>query len=74
MAKWNTKCRFFNEKYACDTLSSEGYKDCDECKFTQEYSKKILIIKLGAMGDVLRTTSILPALRKKYGENILEMT
>ena len=71
MAKWNTKCRFFNEKYACDTLSSEGYKDCDECKFTQEYSKKILIIKLGAMGDVLRTTSILPALRKKYGENIL---
>lgn len=71
MAKWNPKCRFFNEKYACDTLSSEGYKDCDECKFTQEYSKKILIIKLGAMGDVLRTTSILLALRKKYGENIL---
>ena len=33
--------------------------------------RNILIIKLGAIGDVLRTTSILPALRKKYGENIL---
>ena len=27
---------------------------------------KILIIKLGAIGDVLRTTSILPALKQKY--------
>ena len=69
--KYNTKCKFFNEKYACDTLSSEGYESCEECKFNQEYSKKILIIKLGAMGDVLRTTCILPALKKKYGEDIL---
>ncbi len=69
--KWNKKCRFFNEKYACDTLSTENYKSCEECKFAQEYSKKILIIKLGAMGDVLRTTCILPALRKKYGPDIL---
>ncbi|MFC2061715.1 glycosyltransferase family 9 protein [Elusimicrobiota bacterium] len=28
--------------------------------------KKILVIKLGAMGDVLRTTGILPALKEKY--------
>jgi len=68
---WNKKCRFFNEKYACDTLASEGYKSCNECKFSQEYSKKILIIKLGAIGDVLRTTSILPALKKKYGPDIM---
>ncbi|MBL7055966.1 glycosyltransferase family 9 protein [Candidatus Woesearchaeota archaeon] len=27
---------------------------------------KILIIKLGAMGDVLRTTSLVPALKEKY--------
>jgi len=69
--KWNKKCRFFNEKYACDTLSTEDYKSCEECKFAQEYSKKILIIKLEAIGDVLRTTCILPALRKKYGPDIL---
>jgi len=28
---------------------------------------RVLIIKLGAMGDVLRTTSILPTLSKQYG-------
>tara|TARA_Y100000310_G_C20675201_1_gene812641 strand:+ start:1154 stop:2266 length:1113 start_codon:yes stop_codon:yes gene_type:complete len=69
--KWNKKCKFFNEKHACDTLASEGYSSCEECKFSQEYSKKILIIKLGAIGDVLRTTCILPALKKKYGPDIL---
>jgi len=31
--------------------------------------KKILIIKLGAKGDVVRTLSILPALKKKYPES-----
>ncbi|MFA5173811.1 MAG: glycosyltransferase family 9 protein [Candidatus Pacearchaeota archaeon] len=71
MEKWNKKCRFFNEKYACDTLASEGYTSCNECKFSQSYSKKILIIKLGAMGDVIRTTCILPAIKKKYGEDVL---
>lgn len=69
--KWNKKCRFFDEKYACDTLSTENYQSCEECKFAQEYSKKILIIKLGAIGDVLRTTCILPALKKKYGLDTL---
>ncbi|MFH1307840.1 MAG: glycosyltransferase family 9 protein [archaeon] len=68
MTKWNPKCRFFNEKYACDTLSTEGYKSCTECKFVSPYSKKILIIKLGALGDVLRTTPILEAIKKKYGD------
>ncbi|MFH1365428.1 MAG: glycosyltransferase family 9 protein [archaeon] len=71
MVKWNNKCRFFNEKYACETLSSEGYESCEECKFSAPYSKKILILKFGAMGDVLRTTPILFALRKKYGEDVL---
>lgn len=28
---------------------------------------KILIVKLGAIGDVLRTTSLLPGLKEKYG-------
>ena len=30
----------------------------------------ILIIKLGAIGDVIRTTSILPGLKSKYNANI----
>jgi heptosyltransferase II len=32
----------------------------------------ILIIKLGAIGDVIRTTSILPGLKDKYGECVID--
>jgi len=71
MAKWNTKCRFFNEEHACETLTSEGYETCEECKFSSQYSKKILIIKFGALGDVLRTTSILEAIRKKFPDSLI---
>ena len=71
MAKWNNKCRFFNEKYACDTLTQEGLKSCSECKFQSEFSHKILIIKLGALGDVLRTTPILEAIKQKYPESLI---
>ncbi|WP_338952278.1 glycosyltransferase family 9 protein [Fusobacterium nucleatum] len=31
--------------------------------------KNILIIKIGALGDVVRTTYLLPGLKKKYGDN-----
>jgi len=71
MKKWNTKCRFFDEKYACDTLTTEGYKNCGECQFAIPYSKKILIIKFGALGDVIRTTPVLEAIKKKYGQDVL---
>ncbi|MBI2630259.1 glycosyltransferase family 9 protein [Candidatus Pacearchaeota archaeon] len=71
MEKWNEKCRFFNEKYACETLASENYLSCKECKFSSEYSHKILIIKLGALGDVLRTTPILEAIKEKYPDSII---
>jgi heptosyltransferase-2 len=39
---------------------------CEDCQDYRKTEKKILIIKLDALGDVLRTTSILPALIKKY--------
>ena len=35
---------------------------------------RILIIKLGAIGDVIRTTSILPMLKEKYKANITWVT
>lgn len=68
--KWKRDCRSFAGIYACDVLKSENYKSCEECRFYDPISKKILIIKLGAMGDVLRTTPLLPAIKKKYGEGI----
>ena len=67
---WNRDCKSFPGVYACDILKSENYKDCSECNYYEPYSKKILILKLGAIGDVIRTTTILNGLRKKYGEDI----
>lgn len=66
--KWNFDCKSFPGTRACDTLKSEGYKSCEECNFHEPIGKKILVIKLGAMGDVLRTTCLLTAIKKKYGE------
>lgn len=49
-----------------------GYKPCGksltckDCQFYVPMGKRILIIKLGAMGDVLRTTPLLRALKRKY--------
>jgi ADP-heptose:LPS heptosyltransferase len=49
-----------------------GYKpcifkrECDGCPEYSPYGKRILIIKLAAMGDVLRTTPLLRGLRKAY--------
>ncbi len=39
---------------------------CDQCPHFKPFQTKILIIKRGAMGDVLRTTALLPGLRRKY--------
>jgi len=43
-----------------------GYYEIPADKFV-----KIIIIKLDAMGDVLRTTSILPSLKKKYPDSCI---
>lgn len=39
---------------------------CDTCADYEPIMNRILIVKLAAVGDVLRTTSILPALKQKY--------
>ena len=39
---------------------------CDGCRHFEPQGTRVLIVKLGAMGDVLRTTTLLPALRRKY--------
>ena len=69
-SKWNRDCKSFPGVWACDILKAENYKSCEECNFYEPYSKRVLIIKLGAMGDVLRTIPLLKAIRKKYGENV----
>jgi ADP-heptose:LPS heptosyltransferase len=49
-----------------------GYKpcrfrrECEACPYYEPYGVRILIIKLAAMGDVLRTTPLLRGLRKAH--------
>lgn len=63
-------CRSFPGNYACEVMTAQGYMSCKDCKFYDPMPKRILIIKLGAMGDVIRTTPLLKCIRKKYGEDI----
>ena len=67
--KFKRDCKSFPENYACEIMTAEGYQDCEECNFYEPIGKKILIIKLGALGDVIRTIPILQGLKKKYPES-----
>ncbi|MGE5435632.1 MAG: glycosyltransferase family 9 protein [Syntrophothermus sp.] len=58
-------CRHFPGDKPCWFNKHEG-AICDNCSHYSPVSFKILIIKLDALGDVLRTTSILHALKEKY--------
>ena len=58
-------CAYFKGDRPCKFHKEYGVK-CDECNHYKPIKNKILIIKLDAIGDVLRTTSILPPIRKKY--------
>ncbi len=59
-------------KYRFDCLKFKGYKPCapkkicSTCDEYQPWSKKIVIVKLGALGDVLRTTPVLLAFKRKH--------
>lgn len=64
--KWNRDCREYRGKFACDSIRYENYASCEDCKFYDKIGKRVLIIKLGAMGDVLRTTPLLKTIKKKY--------
>jgi heptosyltransferase-2 len=58
-------CKFFPGDRPCKPHKETGVI-CDNCSLYSSVKFKILIIKLDAIGDVLRTTSLLPALKKKY--------
>jgi ADP-heptose:LPS heptosyltransferase len=59
-------CRHFVGDRPCAPHKQKGVK-CADCPDYAPTSRRILIVKLGAMGDVLRTTSILPSLKRRYG-------
>lgn len=63
-----TDCRHFRSDIPCTPHKLHGVH-CRErngsvCRFYERTSKRILIIKLGAIGDVIRTTPLLHTLRR----------
>lgn len=67
-------CKFFNNDRPCDPHKREGLV-CGECKYYNPIQFRILIIKLDAVGDVLRTTFILPIIKKRHpGSHITWIT
>ncbi|HEY5536743.1 MAG TPA: glycosyltransferase family 9 protein [Ignavibacteria bacterium] len=58
-------CKFFPGDRPCKPHKERG-KVCDTCDEYSPVKHKTLIIKLDAIGDVLRTTAILSSLKKAY--------
>lgn len=63
--KLKPDCRYFPGDRPCIYNKTEGAM-CDACSHYSVAAVRILIIKLDAVGDVLRTTSILHGLKEKY--------
>ena len=60
-------CELYSGSRPCPPNKLHG-ASCQSCRFyARKRSCGLLVIKLGASGDVLRTTALLPELRKKAG-------
>lgn len=60
-----TDCRYYKGDIPCKPHKQFGYH-CETCPVYQKIDQKIMIIKLGAIGDVIRTTPILRKIREIY--------
>ncbi len=60
-----TDCKYYLAYKPCK-FHKEDKRLCDDCTEYRPVETRILMVKLDALGDVLRTTSILPALVEKY--------
>ena len=58
---WKTDCRLFTGFSPC-----RHRRACTGCPHHDPIDKRVLLIQLDAMGDVLRTTAVLPAIRRAF--------
>ena len=63
----NTRCRYHRGDRPCSFNKRVG-ATCAGCAHVSEYRSRILIIKLDALGDVLRTGSLLPFIRARHDQ------
>jgi len=62
---YKSDCRKFKGDVPCELNKLHGIT-CDGCEYYKPTLERILIIKHGRMGDVLRTTPLLRRLKKEY--------
>lgn len=61
----NFACRHFRAAKPCIYNKRDG-SECPACTHASEYRSRILFIKLDAVGDILRSASLLPAVIAKH--------
>jgi ADP-heptose:LPS heptosyltransferase len=52
-------CRFYRGSSPCEPHKRDG-RSCERCDVYDPIVDQVLVVKLGAIGDVLRTTALLP--------------
>jgi heptosyltransferase-2 len=62
---YRSECRFFRGDIPCRPHKEYGVH-CEDCSYYEAIEEHILIIKLGAIGDVIRTTPLIEKIRKEY--------
>lgn len=62
---WNTNCAHFRGDVPCTPSKLYDCK-CPDCTFYEPLTGRVLIVKLGATGDVIRTTPLLHHVREVY--------
>ena len=65
-----TDCRFYKGDIPCKPHKEYGVH-CEDCSYYQKISEKILIIKLGAIGDLIRTTPLLRKIREEIPDSYI---
>ena len=63
--KINDDCFYFNGYVPCIPHKERGVH-CESCLEYKKIDKKILILKLGAAGEVLRCTPLLRKIKEEY--------
>jgi heptosyltransferase-2 len=65
MEFYHSDCLYLKGDVPCNPHKEHGYH-CGDCPSYKKISKRILIIKLGAIGDVIRTTPLISTYKLMY--------
>lgn len=67
---YKSDCAYFKGYIPCKPHKEQGVH-CDDCQFYLPKNKIILIIKLGAIGDVIRTTPLIHRIKKEHPDALI---